>query len=105
MEIRDQLFISYSDLCKPLPLEWDNNPYTCRGRCLIETLEFKVESAKNQFASSTTTCKVLVALSPAGSPAFVSQCYDGNLSDRDIVQYSGTAVLGFAFELSVLRRG
>ena len=51
-----------------------------------------MESAKNQFKTTTTTCKALVALTPAGSVAFVSQCFDGKLSDRDIVQYSGTPI-------------
>ena len=48
LEIRDQLFIRHDDLNPPLPAEWTNNPYTSvQGRCLIDTLEFKFESAKN----------------------------------------------------------
>ena len=41
-----------------------------------------------------------MALTPAGSVAFVSNCYDAKLSDRDVVQYSGEHTLSLS-ELDV----
>ena len=35
------------------------------------------------------TYKALVGITPAGSVSFVSQLYDGSLSDREIVERSG----------------
>ena len=51
--------------------------------------KFMTNLVKSSSNASSSICKALVALTPAGSVAFVSNCYDAKLSDRDVVQYSG----------------
>ena len=86
-EIRSQLFIKSADLSRPLPSEFQN-PYLSQARCVLETFEFRIENSKNQFKTNTSTCKVLVAITPAGSFAFATDCFDGKTKDRELVRVS-----------------
>jgi len=87
-EIRHHLFIRYADLNKPFPADFAS-PYTSGARCVMDTIELKIESSKNQFKTNTASVKSLVALTPAGSVAFASDCFEDKTSDSDLVRHSG----------------
>ena len=66
-------------------------------RCIIDCTEVHVQSPGNfeaqgnQYSSykGHTTYKFLVAIAPNGAILFVSDAYEGSISDKEIVRVSG----------------
>ena len=64
-------------------------------RIIIDVTEFAIErpsSLLNQsstFSSYRNTVKVLVGITPSGAISFVSESYEGSMSDRRLVELSG----------------
>ncbi len=66
-------------------------------RTIIDCTEFRVQTASNfeqqgnlySSYKSHTTFKVLVGISPNGAITYVSDAYEGSISDKDIVVQSG----------------
>ena len=95
-EIRDQLFRRSDQIKKPLPVHFQNK-FLCKTRIVIDCTEFKVETSRNfqqqgnNYSSykSHATAKVLIGVAPNGSFSFASDCYEGSISDKEIVKKSG----------------
>jgi hypothetical protein len=76
---------------KPL-LKSFQNPFLRDVRVVIDCTEFVIESSSdfkqqgNIYSSykSHTTAKVLIGVSPCGAAMFVSDVFEGSISDRDI---------------------
>ena len=66
-------------------------------RLIIDATEFNVECPSSLLSQATTfsaykntnTVKVLVGITPSGAISFVSQAYEGSISDRKLVEFSG----------------
>jgi len=66
-------------------------------RIIIDATEFAVERPSSLVTQSSTfstyknrnTVKVLVGIMPSGPVTFVSDCYEGSISDKKLVQVSG----------------
>lgn len=94
--IEDRMFTLYDDLPKPLPKAFNNSllKYT---RVVIDCSELFIESTSdfeaqgNIFSSYKhhTTAKVLIGVAPSGGVVFASNCFEGSISDREIVIQSG----------------
>ena len=95
-EIRDQLFRRYNQIKKPLPAHFQNQ-FLRRTRCVIDCTEFKLETSRdfrqqgNNYScyKSHATAKVLIGVAPNGSFSFASDCFEGSISDKEIVKKSG----------------
>lgn len=76
---------------EPFKTEYPNT------RLIIDATEFSVERPSSLLSQATTfsaykntnTIKVLVGITPSGAISFVSQAYEGSISDRKLVEYSG----------------
>ena len=87
------VFYPRSEICKNLPKEYKN--YS-RLKCIIDCSELfiqKPSDLKNQAATWSdykhhNTVKFLVAITPQGSIAFISDLYGGRTSDQFIVKDS-----------------
>jgi len=64
-------------------------------RVIIDATEFAiVSSLLSQFSTFSSyknknTVKVLVGITPSGVISFVSECYEGSISDKKLVEVSG----------------
>ena len=66
-------------------------------RIIIDATEFPIEQPSSLITQSCTfsayknrnTVKVLIGITPSGAISFVSQCYEGSVSDRKLVELSG----------------
>lgn len=66
-------------------------------RMIIDATEFFVERPSSLLSQSCTfssyknrnTVKVLIGIMPSGTISFVSDCYEGSISDRRLVELSG----------------
>lgn len=94
--IEPKMFTLYCDLPKPPPKAFNNSllKYT---RVVIDCSELFIENTtdfRNQgniFSSYKhhPTAKVLIGVAPSGGAVFISDCYEGSISDREIVIQSG----------------
>jgi hypothetical protein len=81
---------------KPLPQSF-RNPLLRNVRIVIDCTEFYIESSSdfkqqgNLYSSykSRPTAKVLIGVAPCGAAMFVSEVFEGAISDREIVKQSG----------------
>ena len=66
-------------------------------RIIIDATEFTVERPSSLVTQSSTfstyknrnTVKVLIGIMPSGPVTFISDCYEGSISDKKLVQVSG----------------
>lgn len=66
-------------------------------RIIIDATEFAIERPSSLVSQSCTfstyknrnTVKVLVGVTPSGAISFVSECYEGSISDKKLVEVSG----------------
>ena len=66
-------------------------------RIIIDATEFAIERPSSLVSQSCTfsayknknTVKVLVGVTPSGAISFVSECYEGSISDKRLVEVSG----------------
>ena len=66
-------------------------------RVIIDAAEIEIDRSRNPDTQSLTwsdyksrnTIKFLLAVTPNGVPCFVSQCFGGRISDKELVQRSG----------------
>ena len=95
-EIKTQMFIERDQIPKPLPKCFQNSLLK-NTRIVVDCTEFKLESSENfkqqgnQWSNykSHSTAKVLIGTGPNGFCSFISHCYEGSISDREIVLKSG----------------
>ncbi len=95
-DIKDIMFIPKKDLPKPLPRHF-NNKLLRDVRVIIDGTELKAQSSTNykqqgnMFSSYKhhTTLKLLIGVSPSGMGMFISDAFEGSISDREIVLQSG----------------
>ena len=79
-----------------IPKPFDN-PLLRNVRVVIDCTEVFVENssdtkeAGNLFSSYKhhTTVKILIGVAPCGAAMFVSEAFEGSISDREIVKQSG----------------
>lgn len=94
--IEKRMFTLKSDLPQPLPKAFMNSLLK-DTRVVIDCSELFIESSSdfeaqgNVFSSYKhhTTAKVLIGVAPSGGAIFVSDCFEGAVSDREIVVQSG----------------
>ena len=90
LDMNEQLFVKRKDLPK-LP-KCFRNPLLRKCRVVIDCTELKCESTTNYtqlgdlYSSykGCTTLKILIGTSPGGCAMFISKCYPGRISDREI---------------------
>lgn len=66
-------------------------------RVIIDATEFAIERPSSLLSQSSTfsnyknknTVKVLLGITPSGAISFVSKCYEGSISDKRLVEFSG----------------
>ena len=95
-ELRDVMFVKQSDIKKPLP-KCFRNSILKDTRIVIDCTEIFVESSKDYTEQGLyfsnykhhTTAKILIGCAPSGACMFVSDCFKGSISDRQIVEESG----------------
>ena len=66
-------------------------------RIIIDATEFTVERPSSLMTQSSmfstyknrNTVKVLIGIMPSGPVTFISDCYEGSISDKKLVQVSG----------------
>jgi hypothetical protein len=93
--LRDQMFVPRS-YHLPLPSVFQNSLLK-NTRIVIDCSEILTESSRhykqqgNIYSSykSHATAKVLIGIAPSGACMFVSDAYEGSISDREIVKKSG----------------
>jgi hypothetical protein len=93
--LRDKMFTPRSHH-KPLPKSFQNSLLR-NVRVVIDCTEFYIESSGdfkqqgNLYSSykSRATAKVLIGVAPCGGAMFVSEVFEGSISDREIVKQSG----------------
>ena len=94
-EMKDDMFAPQSHH-HPLPPAFKNSLLR-KVRVVIDCTEFPIESSRdyrqqgNLYSQykSRTTAKVLTGVAPGGAMMFVSDAYEGSISDREIVIKSG----------------
>jgi hypothetical protein len=95
-DIKAIMFVKKADIKKPLPACFDN-PFCRDTRVVIDCTEiftesstdFKQQGHLHSSYKSHTTAKVLLGVAPSGACSFVSDCFEGCISDVDIVKQSG----------------
>jgi hypothetical protein len=93
--LREQMFVPRSRH-SPLPSSFQN-ALLRNVRVVIDCTEIYTESAENYkqqgnlFSSykSHTTAKILIGVAPSGACMFVSDAFEGGISDKEIVKQSG----------------
>jgi hypothetical protein len=94
--LKDIMFIKKRDIPKPLPKHFQN-PLCRDTRVVIDCTEIFLQSSSHfeekgdQFSGYKVhaTVKVLIGVAPSGACSFISDCYPGSISDREIVKKSG----------------
>ena len=94
-EIRDAMYVT-RDVHKPLPSHF-KNALLREVRIVIDCTEIFCESsgdysqAGNMYSQykSHSTSKVLIGVAPCGALMFVSDCFEGSISDKQITRKSG----------------
>ncbi|XP_053402271.1 uncharacterized protein LOC128557834 [Mercenaria mercenaria] len=94
LPLKEFVFAERSRIQETMPLCFKTDKNI---RCIIDCTEFFSQRPRNfqrqgnLFSSykSHTTYKILVAVAPNGSIMFVSEVFEGSISDRDIVIKSG----------------
>jgi hypothetical protein len=94
-DLREKMFTPRA-FHNPLPKSF-RNPLLRNVRVVIDCTEFYIESssdfkqAGNLYSSykSRATAKVLIGVAPCGAAMFVSEVFEGAISDREIVKQSG----------------
>ena len=94
-EFRDDMYVERHEH-KPLPWVFRNDLLR-DTRIVLDCTEILCESSTdykqqgNMFSNykSHTTVKILLGTAPSGACMFVSECYEGNISDKQIVIKSG----------------
>ena len=93
--MRDAMYVT-RDMHKPLPLSF-RNPILRDVRIVLDCTEIYFQSSGDfaqqgnmysQYKGHSTT-KVLIGVSPSGACMFVSDCFEGNISDKKISVDSG----------------
>jgi hypothetical protein len=121
-ELKANMFVK-REFHKPLPKAFQN-PLLRNTRIVLDCTEFMTESSRNlsqqgnMFSSYKhhTTCKVLIGVAPSGACMFVSDVYEGSISDKRLITESGflehldkndvvLADRGFTIEESVIEKG
>jgi hypothetical protein len=96
LELKDYMFVRKCDIKKPLPEHFNNN--LCREcRVVIDCTEIFVENSSNfrqqgnlfSTYKKHTTVKALIGVAPSGAASFISDCFEGSMSDRESVLQSG----------------
>jgi hypothetical protein len=95
-DLKKRMFVRKCDIKKPLPKHF-NNRLVRDTRVVIDCTEIFVESSSdvrqqgNLFSGYKThaTVKMLLGVAPSGAASFVSDCFEGCISDREIVVKSG----------------
>jgi hypothetical protein len=95
-DIKAIMFVKKADIKKPLPACFDN-PFCRDTRVVIDCTEiftesstdFKQQGHLHSNYKSHTTAKVLLGVAPSGACSFVSDCFEGCISDVDITKQSG----------------
>jgi hypothetical protein len=91
-DIRDTMFVRKCDVKKPLPRHFRNN--LCRDtRVVIDCTEIQVENASNfrqqgamySHYKTNATVKILIGVAPSGGASYISDAFEGSISDREIV--------------------
>lgn len=95
-DIKDIMFVKKKDIKKPLPVHFQNP--LCRDvRVVIDCTEIFIENAsdfkeqghKFSHYKHQATVKILIGVAPSGACSFVSDCFEGSISDVEIVEQSG----------------
>ncbi len=95
-DIEEAMFTKREDIPRPLPRHFANKLLR-DVRVVIDCTEIFLQSSQNYtkqghlYSSykNHTTAKTLIGCSPSGRAVFVSNCYEGSISDREIVKQSG----------------
>ena len=90
-DVEKRMFLQRKQLFQPLPRSFRNNVLK-DVRCVIDCTEIRVQSSRNYRQQGNiyssykhvTTAKVLIATVPSGACCFVSDCFEGAISDRAI---------------------
>ena len=95
-EFEEHMFLKKNEISRPLPRHF-RNKILKNVTTVIDCTELKVESSENYRQQGHlwssykhhTTAKVLIGVAPSGACTFVSSCFEGSISDVEIVQRSG----------------
>ena len=95
-DMKDEMFVKKNDISRPLPKH-----FRCQllrnVRVVIDCTEIFVESSTNYRQQGNifsnykhhATIKILIGVSPSGAAIFVSDGFEGSISDKAITQDSG----------------
>ena len=91
----DRLFTKTKDILKPLPTAFRKKAFQ-NVRVVIDCCEIQIENSSNYMEQGHTyscykhynTGKVLIGVSPHGAAIFVSQVFEGSISDTQICRKS-----------------
>jgi hypothetical protein len=95
-DLKDLMFVRKDDIKKPLPRHFRNK--MLKGtRCVIDCTEIVTETTTQyrqqgnlySLYKHRTTSKTLIAVLPSGGACFISDCFEGAISDKEIVKQSG----------------
>ena len=94
-DMRQKMFLHKADLPKPLPSDF-NNALLRDVMLVIDCTEFGCEMSTNYDQQGNTfspykhknTYKALLGVTPTGFGSYVSDCFEGRISDRMITQKS-----------------
>ena len=95
-DMKDEMFTRRQDLPKPLPRAF-RNKLLRNTRIVIDCTEIQIEGSSNFNQQGNMysnykhrqTAKILIGVTPAGAASFVSDAYEGSISDREITKKSG----------------
>ncbi|KAK3109093.1 hypothetical protein FSP39_022880 [Pinctada imbricata] len=92
--LRDAMFASRKKIKKHLPKSFRKYKNV---RVILDATEFFTQAPRNYEQQGNLyssyknhcTCKVLIGITPSGAISFVSDVYEGSISDKDIFKKSG----------------
>ena len=95
-DMKDEMFIKKNEISRPLPKHFRCNLLR-NVRVVIDCTEIFVESSTNYRQQGNifsnykhhATIKILIGVSPSGAAIFVSDGFEGSISDKAITQESG----------------